>query len=177
MNDEFDVWDEVDVTGPEDYVVQFSLEALLVNVCQAMELPPPVWGLCDTKQFAGVAHHRYTVAVARGRLYRPTMVTGKYNIAHEDARDSAAKLMLKILLDQSGKRVKDYNYHALDAILSELKVKEMQIEEYKVDQQEKDKQMANMAAQSVKKDEQITIMAEEIALLEHKVRAMKGVLG
>ncbi|XP_057426727.1 uncharacterized protein LOC130720125 [Lotus japonicus] len=174
MNDE---WDEVEETGLEDCVVEFSLSALLGNVCEALELPPPVWGVVDTKHFVGVPHHRYTVAVTRGRLYRPMMMTGKYNIAHDNARDSAAKLILKILLNQTGKRVKDYNFHALDDMLSQLKVKEVQIEDYKLELEQKDNQMAKLVASSVKKDEHIAIMAEEIALLEHEVRTMKGILG
>lgn len=177
MSDDLDEWDEVEDTGTNDFVVDFSLASLLGNVCEALELPPPVWGIAETKVFAGVPHHRYTVAVTFGRLYRPMMMTGKYNIGHDDAKDSAAKLMLKILLNQTGKRVRDYNYHALDEMLNELKVKEVQIEDFKIDLGEKDIQIANLAANSAKKDEQITIMAEEIALLEHEVKAMKGLIG
>ncbi|XP_057430894.1 uncharacterized protein LOC130723782 [Lotus japonicus] len=44
MRDDLDEWEEVEVTDPQDFVVEFSLATLLGNVCEALELPPPVWG-------------------------------------------------------------------------------------------------------------------------------------
>lgn len=135
---------------PNEFLIEYSNEAVLIDVCQILQIPPPGLTLLDTKNVNGVAQHRYGVCVVcEGPQGRPAFIVGDFNISHEEARDNASWLMLQHLVGKVGKRVKDFNYHLVDKLEAQL---------------------------SIKEDEMRT-MAAEIARLDHELQTLKGVLG
>ncbi|XP_057422274.1 uncharacterized protein LOC130716098 [Lotus japonicus] len=133
-----------------EFLIEYSNQGLLLDVCESLGIPPPSFTLLDTKDINGVAHHRYGVCVVGdGPLERPLFIVGEFNISHTEGKDNAAWLMVQQLVGKSGKTVKDYNYHIVDQLQAQLSIK----------------------------DDQLRTMRSEIATLDHELQTLKDLLG
>lgn len=135
---------------PNDFLIEYSNEALLRDVCKALQVPPPSLSLLESKVIDGVLQHRYFACVAwRNVEIAPVLMVGDFNASHDEALDSASWMMLHHLVQKVGKPIKDYNFHVVDQLVAEMTVK----------------------------DDQIATMAGEIAILEHEISTLKEAIG
>ncbi|XLU41906.1 hypothetical protein S245_036720 [Arachis hypogaea] len=93
-----------------DFTVVSSMEEWLLKVCLEAEIPCPCF--FKVERFVGEQgpFFGFTVVIPGHPFEIELFVTGRFSMVEKDAREDAAYEMLSVLLDVTGKEIRDYNY-------------------------------------------------------------------
>lgn len=96
------------------------MQAQLEIACSGLAIPPPVYLPHGTKEINGIQYCRYYGCLSYGGIGSPAVCVGRYGKDEYDACEDVVEMLLRRLLSNTGRRIRDFNYYNVIVLEGEL---------------------------------------------------------
>ncbi|MCH96708.1 hypothetical protein A2U01_0017697 [Trifolium medium] len=125
LDEEKFAWEKIQNNNNSKWIIQHNMQEELNYMCITMGIKSPVYKKEEVRVRKGIPYVRYKISLEG--IYpgeEPFMCYGRFARQSDDAKEDAAVVAMRRLLDTTGHKIRDFNYYNVKILEQKIQVLE-----------------------------------------------------